>query len=263
MQFRTRTCDHFNDFLDRAQLLTQKVLIQGNFLLGCWSHCYKNSMVVITNWLTITKYLFLKWKKIFCLLCTFFFPLSLTRLLLTMRHTASVLQETGTAYSYTASVLQETGTAYSYTASVLQEAGTAYSYLIARQWNWCIQIGRRYANWCVPHIWHDLFTDESRFYIDFMMVAHEIGDRRMNGLQTVLLLIMIDSMKALWCFREGGISYEGCTDLYVIRNRSVTGVSYRDEILVSIIRPYSDAVSNDFILMDDNAKPHHPRVAKF
>jgi hypothetical protein len=85
-------------------------------------------MVVITNWLTITKYLFLKWKKIFCLLCTFFFPLSLTRLLLTMRHTASVLQETGTAYSYTASVLQETGTAYSYTSSVLQETGTAYSY---------------------------------------------------------------------------------------------------------------------------------------
>lgn len=39
-----------------------------------------------------------------------------------------------------------------------------------------------------------------------------------------------------------------------------TGVSYRDEILVSIIRPYSDAVSNDFILMDDNAEQHHARV---
>ena len=33
-------------------------------LLG-WSHCYKNSTVVITIWLTVTKYPYLKWQQIF------------------------------------------------------------------------------------------------------------------------------------------------------------------------------------------------------
>lgn len=89
------------------------------------------------------------------------------------------------------------------------------------------------------------------------MVAHEIGDRRMNSLRTVVYLYMINSMKVLlWFGREGqALAIEGYTDLYVIRNMSVTGVSYRDEILVSIIIPYSDAVSDDFIKMDANAKP--------
>jgi hypothetical protein len=34
----------------------------------------------------------------------------------------------------------------------------------------------------------------------------------------------------------GGISYDGSTDLYVIRNGSLTGIRYRDEILAPIIR---------------------------
>ena len=39
-------------------------------LLIGWRHCYKNSMAVITNWLTITKYL--KWQWIFSFICRFF-----------------------------------------------------------------------------------------------------------------------------------------------------------------------------------------------
>jgi hypothetical protein len=50
----------------------------------------------------------------------------------------------------------------------------------------------------------------------------------------------------------GGISYDGSTDLYVIRNGSLTG----DEILAPIVRLYAGAIGDDFILMDDNATPH-------
>jgi hypothetical protein len=34
----------------------------------------------------------------------------------------------------------------------------------------------------------------------------------------------------------GGISYDGSTDLYVIRNGSLTGIRYRDEIPTDDIR---------------------------
>ena len=36
-----------------------------------WSHYYKTSIVVITNWLNIIKYPFIKWQWILSLLCTF------------------------------------------------------------------------------------------------------------------------------------------------------------------------------------------------
>jgi hypothetical protein len=49
-------------------------------LLG-WSHHYKYSTVVITIWLTITKYHYLKWQWIFYFIRRLFFPLSLSVLL--------------------------------------------------------------------------------------------------------------------------------------------------------------------------------------
>ena len=53
-----------------------------------------------------------------------------------------------------------------------------------------------------------------------------------------------------------GISYDGRTDLYVIRSRVLTGVPYRDEILDLIVCPYAGAYGPGFILIDDNARPH-------
>ena len=58
----------------------------------------------------------------------------------------------------------------------------------------------------------------------------------------------------------GGISYDGHTDLYVIRNGALNGVRYRDKILHPIVRPYAGACGLGFIMMDDNARPHRARV---
>ncbi|GFX15924.1 transposable element Tcb2 transposase [Trichonephila clavipes] len=49
-----------------------------------------------------------------------------------------------------------------------------------------------------------------------------------------------------------GISFGGPTDLHVFQGGTLTGVIYRDEIM----DPYSGAIGNDFIVMDDNARPH-------
>lgn len=55
----SRSCVQYNDF-QWVQLPPQKLLKQGYFFL-CWSHLYKLSTVVITNWLPITKYPFFRW----------------------------------------------------------------------------------------------------------------------------------------------------------------------------------------------------------
>ena len=57
-----------------------------------------------------------------------------------------------------------------------------------------------------------------------------------------------------------GISIGGRTDLYVIDRGTLTGVRYRDEILNPIVRPFVGAIGDDFILMDDNARPHRAMV---
>ncbi|GFX60276.1 transposable element Tcb2 transposase [Trichonephila clavipes] len=57
-----------------------------------------------------------------------------------------------------------------------------------------------------------------------------------------------------------GISLGGHIDLHVFHGGTVTGLRYRDEILDPYVRPYAAAIGNDFILMDDNARPHRARI---
>ncbi|GFX38691.1 transposable element Tcb2 transposase [Trichonephila clavipes] len=59
-----------------------------------------------------------------------------------------------------------------------------------------------------------------------------------------------------------GISLGGHTDLHVFHGGTVTGLRYRDETLDPYVRPYTAAIGNDFILMDDNARPHRARIVE-
>ncbi|GFW16854.1 transposable element Tcb2 transposase [Trichonephila clavipes] len=52
-----------------------------------------------------------------------------------------------------------------------------------------------------------------------------------------------------------GISIDGHTDLYIIRDGPLTARRYRDEILRPIVVLYAEAIGDDFILMNDNCKP--------
>jgi len=58
----------------------------------------------------------------------------------------------------------------------------------------------------------------------------------------------------------GGVSLEGCTDLYVLRRGTLNAQRYRDEILDRFVRPYAGAIGDNFILMHDNARPHTARL---
>ncbi|GFX60127.1 transposable element Tcb2 transposase [Trichonephila clavipes] len=50
----------------------------------------------------------------------------------------------------------------------------------------------------------------------------------------------------------GGISIDGRTYLYIIRDGPLTAPQHRDEILRPIVVPYAAAIGDDFILMDDD-----------
>ncbi|GFT95784.1 transposable element Tcb2 transposase [Trichonephila clavipes] len=58
----------------------------------------------------------------------------------------------------------------------------------------------------------------------------------------------------------GGISIDGRTDLYIIRDGPLTARRYSDEILRPIVAPYAAAIVDDFILMDDNCLPHRANL---
>jgi len=53
----------------------------------------------------------------------------------------------------------------------------------------------------------------------------------------------------------------GRTDLNVIRNGVLNVIQYRDENLHPVLRLFASAVDPGFVLMDDNAHPHHAQVA--
>ena len=50
------------------------------------------------------------------------------------------------------------------------------------------------------------------------------------------------------------------TDLHIIENGTLTAVRYVNEILDVYVRPYAGAIGADFILMEDNARPHRAHV---
>ncbi|GFT30620.1 transposable element Tcb2 transposase [Trichonephila clavipes] len=93
---------------------------------------------------------------------------------------------------------------------------------------------RKHVSWTQQQWASVLFTDESRFTMEKV----------------------VESL--VWA----GISLGGHTDLHVFHGGTVTGLRYRDEILDPYVRPYAAAIGNDFILMDDNARPHRARIVE-
>ncbi|GFV86831.1 transposable element Tcb2 transposase [Trichonephila clavipes] len=60
----------------------------------------------------------------------------------------------------------------------------------------------------------------------------------------------------------GVISIDGRTNLYILRDGPLTARRYRDEILRPIVVPYAAAIGDDFILMDDNCRPHRANLVE-
>ncbi|GFW85848.1 transposable element Tcb2 transposase [Trichonephila clavipes] len=118
---------------------------------------------------------------------------------------------------------------------------------------------RDHVSWTQQQWASVLFTDESRFTMESdsgrLLIWREQRTRYHQS-NTVERHSYRGGGILVWA----GISLGGHIDLHVFHGGTVTGLRYRDEILDPYVRPYAAAIGNDFILMDDNARPHRARI---
>ncbi|GFW09456.1 transposable element Tcb2 transposase [Trichonephila clavipes] len=120
---------------------------------------------------------------------------------------------------------------------------------------------REHVSWTQQQWASVLFTDESRFTMESdsgsLLIWREQRTRYHQS-NTVERHSYRGGGILVWV----GISLDGHTDLHVFHGGTVTGLRYRDEILDPYVRPCAAAIGNDFILMDDNARPHRARIVE-
>ncbi|GFW07074.1 transposable element Tcb1 transposase [Trichonephila clavipes] len=127
---------------------------------------------------------------------------------------------------------------------------------------------RDHREWAKEHVnwrrnkWSNvLFSDESRFSVHpdnrRIFIWRDRGSR--SNPAFVHESVKFGSGGVLV---YGGISMDGRTDLYIIRGGPLTTCRHRDEILRHIVVPYAAAIGDDFILMDDNCRPHRANMVE-
>ena len=131
--------------------------------------------------------------------------------------------------------------------------------------NWA-QIHRRW----IARQWRDtLFTDESKFQIDFCDRRQNVYRRRGERFSDACVK-ELDRFGKASCMVWGGISYYGKTDLIFIdrppvrrgrnlRNPGLTAQRYIDEILRPVVLPYI-AAHPGMRFQQDNARAHSARI---
>ncbi|GFY20839.1 transposable element Tcb2 transposase [Trichonephila clavipes] len=144
--------------------------------------------------------------------------------------------------------------------------------LYARQPMVCVRLTSRHhcdrGEWATEHVswrrneWSNvLFSDESRFSVHpdnrRIFIWRDRGSR--NNPAFVHESVRLGGGGVLVF---GGISIDGRTDLYIIRDGPLTARRYRNEILRPILVPYAAAIGDDFILMDDNCRPHRANLVE-
>ena len=102
-----------------------------------------------------------------------------------------------------------------------------------------------------------LFTDESRFCVDFTDRRARVW-RMPNERFVPVCVAEHDRFGGGSVMVWAGLSAQGKTDLHVIDNGTLTALRYVSEILDVYVRPYAGAFGENFILMDDNARAHEP-----
>ncbi|GBO25667.1 Transposable element Tcb2 transposase [Araneus ventricosus] len=116
---------------------------------------------------------------------------------------------------------------------------------------WC----SKHRDWSMDQWATVLFTHESRFSLNTdsrrTFIWREPGTRYLPS-----NVREIDHYGGGGLMVWAGIMLDGQTPLHVFERGTVTCVRYRDEILEPSVRLFRGAVGPEFILMDDNARPH-------
>ncbi|GFS53491.1 transposable element Tcb2 transposase [Trichonephila clavipes] len=111
-----------------------------------------------------------------------------------------------------------------------------------------------HVNWRRNEWINVLFSDESRFSVHpdnrSIFIWRDRGSRNNPAFEHESVRFGGGGVLVY-----GGISIDGRTYLYIIRDGSLTVRRYRDEILRPIVVPYAAAIGDDLILMNKNCRP--------
>ncbi|UYV83733.1 hypothetical protein LAZ67_23002375, partial [Cordylochernes scorpioides] len=118
---------------------------------------------------------------------------------------------------------------------------------------------RQHVAWN-PDEWRRvMFTDESRFslnsYYHRVFAWREVGIR--NNPRN---MVERDPYRSQCFMVWAGIFLGGRTALHIFQQGTLTGQRYRDEILAAYVMPQALEMGENFLLMDDNARPHRAGV---
>ena len=104
-----------------------------------------------------------------------------------------------------------------------------------------------------------ILTDESRFCLNFTDRRQCVW-RMPSGRFDELKMTKHDRYGKGSVMVWKGIDVKGKTDLYAIENGTLTALRYYNEIRVQFLRPYAGYIGQEFILMDNNVRPHRAHV---
>ena len=119
---------------------------------------------------------------------------------------------------------------------------------------WCTQLRR----WNINQWSHVMFSDESRFTLDFLDRRRKVW-RRAGERYTDSARVAHDRYGGGSVMVWAGITMTGRTDLHVCQGR-VNWVYYRDNVLAPYVIPFSRRHGRGFVFQDDNARAHRARV---
>nr|CAH7769022.1 unnamed protein product [Callosobruchus chinensis] len=130
--------------------------------------------------------------------------------------------------------------------------------LTARHRKARLQWARAHQDWLLPQWRNVLFSDESRFGLVSDDYRKRVWRER-GGLNRLATAIGVAPYRGGTQMFWGGIRFNGRTHLIYIPG-TMTGAYYLQNIINAIVQPLRNEIGDQFIFMDDNARPHRTRV---
>ncbi|KAG8284281.1 hypothetical protein J6590_108265 [Homalodisca vitripennis] len=124
-----------------------------------------------------------------------------------------------------------------------------------------LQFARDHRRWQLRQWRKVMFSDESKFTIfgnDGRVRVWRRGNERFINCCLAPRVPFGGGSVLVW----GGITMDGRTDLVIIRNGTLTAQRYVDEVLDVHIRPRAEQAGQNFLFMQDGARPHAARLVR-
>nr|CAH7750529.1 unnamed protein product [Callosobruchus chinensis] len=132
--------------------------------------------------------------------------------------------------------------------------------LTARHRTARLQWARAHQDWLLLQWRNVFFSDESRFGL----VSDDYGKRlwrERGGQNRLATAIGVAPYRGATQTFWGGIRFNGRTQLIHIPG-TMTGAYYLENIMNAIVQPLRNEIGDQFIFMDDNARPHRTRAVQ-